>query len=329
MGLLNSFLNNFFLITNNKRSFLEESCIKIQENKKSHEFYITDLIKIASDNNNIITTVSAPFDMVRGINTLHELWAAEQIKRSEIIKDWMEKGVRFSVAQNVHIDLDVVIGAGSYIGCGVHLLAGTKIGKNCKIHEFSSLSNVEVGDNTDIYPFCMLNDSTVGSNASIGPFAHIKNSAQIGNGAVIGNFVEIKESIIGDHSKAKHLAYIGNAHLGSRVNVGAGTIFCNHNGVSKNRTIVEDNAFIGSNNTLVAPLTIGRQSFTAAGSVITQDVPAGSLAIGRSRQINKEGYVEKLTPAQVNEGLPEQADEQILFSGAIKTNNDSNIPDNI
>ncbi len=312
-----------------KRSFLEESCAKIKANEKCNEFYITDLIKIASNNNNTVVTTTAPFDLVRGINTLQELWAAEQIKRSEIIKEWMEKGVRFSVAQNVHIDLDVTIGAGSSIGSGVHLLAGTKIGNNSAIHESSSLSNMTVGDNVVIHPFCVLSDSSIGSNASIGPFAHVRNSATIGNNAVIGNFVEVKESVIGDYSKAKHLAYIGNAHLGSRVNVGAGTIFCNHNGVSKNKTVVGDAAYIGSNNTLVAPLTIGKQAFTAAGSVITHDVSAGSLAIGRSRQINKEGYVDKFMVSPITEGVLEQADEQLFFAGAIKTNNNTNTPDNL
>lgn len=311
-----------------KRSFLEESCALIKENDACKEFYITDLIKIASNNKKTVVTTAAPFDSVRGINTMQELWAAEHIKRSEIIKDLMEQGVRFAAAQNMHVDFDVTIGAGSYIGCGVHLTKGTTIGTNTVVQEFSSLSNTTIGNNVTILPFSIINDSSIGDNVQIGPFAHIRNHATIENNASIGNFVEVKESTVGSFSKAKHLAYIGDAQIGSHVNIGAGTVFCNYDGVNKHKTVVEDSAFIGSNNTVVAPLTIGKQSFTAAGSVITHNVPSGALAIGRSRQINKEGYVDKLHVTHATEGLLRQTDEQLFFSGAVKTNND-NMPDNI
>lgn len=301
------------------------------ENTKSHEFYITDLVKIASDNNYVVTTTCAPFDLVRGVNTLQELWAAEQIKRSEIIKDWMDNGVRFSVAQNVHIDIDVTIGAGSYIGCGAHLLKGTVIGKNTKIHENVSLENVVMGENCVIFPYCIIANSVLGDNTQVGPFAHVRENTHIGNNCIIGNFVEVKDSVIGNETKAKHLSYIGNTKIGSQVNVGAGTITCNYNGISKNKTIIDDNAFIGSNNTLVAPVHIGKQAFTAAGSVITQDVPDKALALGRSRQINKEGYAAKLLNREDAEDVADftSQEESLRFSGAIKTNNDSSTAENI
>lgn len=309
-----------------KRSFLESSIASLTRNEKSQEFYITDLVQIASNKGLQVATVSAPFDRIRGINTLQELWAAEQIKRAEIIKDWMDQGVRFSVAQNVHIDLDVTIGAGSYIGCGSHLVKGTRIGKNNKINENVSLESAQLGDNNVLLPNTIITDSSIGDDCQIGPFAHIREHCVIGNRCTIGNFVELKECTIADGTKAKHLSYLGNATVGSHVNIGAGTITCNHNGVSKNKTIIEDDAYIGSNNTLVAPITIGAQAFTAAGSVITNDVPAAALAIGRSRQINKEGYAAKLRGLNISENtsaLDASKEDDLRFSGAIKTNNDS------
>lgn len=299
-----------------RKEFLKQCIKNLKLNESTKEFYITDLIQIASDQKRQVTTVSAPFDRVRGINTLHELWAAEQIKRADLIKNWMEKGVRFSVAQNVHIDLDVSIGSGSYIGCGVHILAGSIIGKNCKIQEFSSIETSQLGDNCDVQPHCIISNSTIGSNAQIGPFAHIKEHSYLGEHVVIGNFVEVKKTTIGNNTRAKHLTYLGDAHIGNSVNIGAGTITCNYNGLSKHQAIIQDNAFIGSNNTLVAPVTIERDAYTAAGSVISENVPAHALAIARARQVNKEGYAQQLRAGRSDKELTAKS-----FIGAHKTKN--------
>lgn len=300
-----------------RRRFLNSCIQNLSQNDKTHEFYITDLIQIASDQGLTVSTVSASFDRIRGINTLQELWAAEQIKRAELIKYWMEKGVHFSVAQNVHIDLDIAIGAGTYVGCGVHILSGSVIGKNCRIQEFASLENTHVGDNCNILPHCIIKDSYIGAHSNVGPFAHIREHCQIAENSNIGNFVEIKKSIIGKNTKIRHLAYIGDAIVGAHVNIGAGTITCNYNGLSKHQTIIEDNAFIGSNNTLIAPVTIEQGAYTAAGSVISENVPAQALAIARARQVNKEGYAQQLRE-------PKMLDSQAInngFMGAIKTKN--------
>jgi bifunctional UDP-N-acetylglucosamine pyrophosphorylase/glucosamine-1-phosphate N-acetyltransferase len=281
-----------------KRSFLEQHIDAIQKNEIGKEFYFTDIVGIASKQGLPVATLETHFDRIRGINTFQELWAAEQIKRGELIKYWMDHGVRFSVAQNVHIDLDVVIGSGSAIGCGVHLLGKTIIGNNSDVHEFSTVENCVIGNNTAIQPHCFVKNSIIGSHVNIGPFAHVHTNSHIDDHARIGNFVEVKNCTIGAHTKAKHLAFLGDAHIGSRVNIGAGTIICNYNGSTKNTTTIQDNVFIGSNNTLVAPLTVAAHAFTAAGSVITDDVPAGALAIARARQVNKEGYVQKLKEKQ-------------------------------
>ncbi len=282
-----------------------------------------------------VNTVSAPFDQIRGINTFEELWAVEHLKRTELIKYWMSQGVRFSVAQNVHIDLDVSIGAGSYVGCGVHLLKGTKLGKNVKVHEFASLQNAVIGDNTQIYPFSIIENATIGKNTKVGPFIHMRDNVNIGNQSTLGNFVEVKNSTIGHYSQAKHLSYIGDANIGDNVNIGAGTITCNYDGTKKSRTIIKDDVFVGSNNTLVAPITIGENAYTAAGSVITDDVPANALGIARERQTNKKDYAKKLRQrkniqaAQREEKKTEslkndssRKKESISFMGAVKAPND-------
>lgn len=276
------------------KDFLNSYIAQLTNNNASKELYITDLIKMASSNGLGVATVSAPFDTIRGINTFQELWAVEQIKRSELITYWMERGVRFSVAQNVHIDLNVTIGAGSYIGCGVHLEGNTCIGKNCRIKEFSSLENGILEDNVTIQPHTIVKDAHIKSGSSIGPFAHVHSNVVVEQNSVVGNFVELKNSTLGQNTKAKHLSYIGDATIGSDVNIGAGTITCNYDGKDKHKTIINNNAFVGSNNTLVAPITIGSNAFTAAGSTITNDVPDNALAIGRSHQTNKPDYAEKL-----------------------------------
>jgi len=262
-----------------KKTFLEKYISQLESNNGSKEFYITDLVKIASDNNYTVTTVSAPFDRIRGINTFKELWVAEQIKRSEIIRYWMEHGVRFSLAQSVHIDQDVEIEAGTFIDCSVHLLEGTKIGKNCTIKGFSTLCNAQVGNNTTVYPHSIIHDSSIGNNTKIGPFACIHEKSTIGDNSIIGNFVEVRKSKIGNNSSAKHLTYLANSKIGSQVTIGAGTITCNHDGQQYQKTTVEDNVFIASNNSLVAPVIIAKNTSTEPGSVITNEITDQTCSI--------------------------------------------------
>lgn len=304
-----------------RKSFLEEHINEIERHETSQEFFLTDLVKIASKNGCPIATISAPFDVIRGINTFQELWAVEQIKRAELIKKHMDNGVRFIAAQTVHIDLAVTIGSGTSIGSGVHLFGKTTIGFDCIIAPYSILTNAIIKDRVTINPHTVIDTSFIESQAQVGPFAHIKDQSSIGKQAIIGNFVEIKKSTIGDGSKAKHLSYLGDAEIGASVNIGAGTITCNHNGTTKNKTIIHDGSYLGSNSSLIAPVTVGKNSYVAAGSVITENVPSNALAIARSRQLNKENYAMKLR---------KKADEQLpdthAFIAAVKlSNNDTNI----
>ncbi len=213
----------------------------------------------------------------------------------DIISRWKKGGVVFEQPQFVVISPDAQIGKGSTIGCGVHVLGVSTIGQDCSIGHYTIIKNCSIGDNVQIHSHCVLENAIIESGAEIGPFAHLEERAHIQEKAVIGNFVEVKRSTVGPGSKAKHLAYLGDATLGKKVNIGAGVITCNYNGVSKHATIIDDHAFIGSNNSLIAPLQIGKGAMTAAGSTITRNVPDDTLAIGRSpEQINKPDYVPKL-----------------------------------
>ena len=295
------------------KDYLSENIDQLKIDSISKEFYLTDLVNLAGEQDLGVRTVPVPYDNIRGVNTLEELWAAEQIKRSDLMKYWMSQGVRFELAQSIHLDYDVEIGSGSFIGTGVHVIKGTKIGKNCIVNAFTILENAQVGDNTKIRSHTIIQDSTIGSGSVVGPFARLRQSVVLGDNVQIGNFVELKNSQVNDNSKMKHLTYIGDSKLGKNVNVGAGTITCNYDGANKHQTIMEDNVFIGSNNTLIAPLKIGENAYTAGGSIINKDVPAGSLAIGRAKQENKKYYNSK---SKKND--KENNNNQLSFMGAVK-----------
>ncbi len=290
-----------------KRSFLEQTLPLLQANAKTGEIYLTDLIYHASIKNEPVATTYAPFDSIRGINTLKELWAAEHIKRSDLISHWMSQGVRFIAAQNVYLDLDVTIGADTVIAPGAMILQGSTIGRGCSIGAYTHITSSFIHDNVIIHPHSVITNSTVHPHAQIGPFAHLRSST-IDSLAIVGNFVEINRTTLGRQSKAKHLAYLGDALIGSQVNIGAGSITCNYDGVQKYTTIIHDNVLIGSNNALVAPVTIGANAATAAGSVITENVPDDALAIARARQENKENYAQQLrtrSPRNANKNSSE------------------------
>jgi bifunctional UDP-N-acetylglucosamine pyrophosphorylase / glucosamine-1-phosphate N-acetyltransferase len=272
------------------KDFLKSNVEKLEQNNAAQELYLTDLVSMASDQGLHVNVVSAPYDVVRGVNNLEELWAVEQIKRSELMRHWMQQGVRFGLAQNIHIDMGVKIGAGTFVGSSVILIGKIKIGKNCRIHANTIVENSTIGDETIIHANTIVKSSVVGKKCSVGPFAHVQQNSILEDGSKIGNFVEVTRSTICSKAKAKHLAYIGDTQLGANSNIGAGTIICNYDGKEKHRTVIGANAFIGSNNTIVAPLTIGKDAITAGGSTITENVPGGSLGIGRSRQINKLDY---------------------------------------
>lgn len=303
------------------KKFLEESMQQLTQSSVTSEWYITDLVKIASDQKLTIATISAPFDRIRGINTFKELWAAEQILKADIINHWMNNGVRFSIAHNVHIDSDVTIGAGTVIESGAQLHGATTIGKNCSIGAFSIITESTLSDTVIVHPHTIISNSKVEDNAQIGPFAHVAEQSHIHDHAIVGNFVEIKRSTIGSYSKTKHLSYIGDTIMQERVNIGAGTITCNYDGTNKHQTVIESDAFIGSNNTLIAPLTIHKNAYTAAGSTLTQDVPENALALARTKQIIKPDYAHKLKTRNQDVKKHQEKELDQHFFGAVKSTN--------
>lgn len=266
------------------------------------------------------------------VSTLSDLYKAEYIMRKRLIKEWTKKGVRFTCGESTYLDTTIHIGAGSLIEEGVRITDGSHIGNDCTVGAYARLNKTVVGDRTTILPFSIINESNIGEAAQIGPFAHLQKTS-VAEKSVIGNFVEVKRSTIGAASKAKHLAYIGDTHMGNGVNIGAGTIICNYDGTQKHTTVIKDHAFIGSNNTLVAPITVEENSFTAAGSTITKDVPRNSLAIGRSIQLNKLEYAERiLKKEQKTSKLKKRVDEHLstkekCFIGAKRTTHDPSEPD--
>jgi bifunctional UDP-N-acetylglucosamine pyrophosphorylase/glucosamine-1-phosphate N-acetyltransferase len=187
----------------------------------------------------------------------------------------------------------VQIGADTVIYPSVQIYGQCVIGDEATIHSFSRISNSKVGARSVVLEGCVVVDSVLGEDVSIGPYAHLRMNTALGNSVKVGNFVEIKKSSLGPGTKSMHLAYLGDATVGSNVNVSAGVITCNYDGVNKHPTVIEDGAFVGTDSQLIAPVRIGKDAYVAAGSSITEDVPPGSLAIARGRQVNKEGWVKQ------------------------------------
>jgi len=216
-----------------------------------------------------------------------------RIVRQTKNEELMAAGVTIIDPATTYIDPDVEVGADTVIHPGVSLEGQTKIGAACEIHSNVRIVGSEVADKAVILDFCLILGSRIAEGASVGPFAHLRPESVVGERAKIGNFVELKKTTMGAGSKANHLSYLGDATIGERVNVGAGTITCNYDGTKKYPTIIEDGAFIGSDSQLIAPVRVGKGAYVAAGSSITEDVPDGALGIARGRQSNVDGWVER------------------------------------
>lgn len=267
---------------------------EIKENPNKGEFYLTDIVEIAVNKGfNIEAYSIAEEDELIGINTRAELSLAIRYLRDRVVKKWMEKGVTFYDPASVWISPSVTIGQDTIIYPYVFLEGDTKIGKGCVIYQGVRVKDSIIEDNVQINDCTVIESSIVKSRSQIGPFAHIRPQTIIGKECRIGNFVEVKNSTIGDSTKAAHLSYIGDSEIGNNVNIGAGTITCNYDGQKKHKTIVEDNVFIGSDTQLVAPVRIRKGAYIGAGSTITKEVPEDSLAISRTPQKNILGWAKK------------------------------------
>jgi bifunctional UDP-N-acetylglucosamine pyrophosphorylase / glucosamine-1-phosphate N-acetyltransferase len=258
------------------------------------EYYLPDLISIYRSRGLGVETVVAddPREIL-GVNSRKELADVTAVLKTRRNEELMESGVTIVDPATTFVGPDVTIGADTTIHPGVYLEGRTRIGAGCVIHSGVRIVDSTLDDGVTINNFCVIVESHVARGARIGPFAHIRPQSHVGEDAHVGNFVELKKTALGRGSKANHLSYLGDATIGEKVNVGAGTITCNYDGVSKHQTIIEDGAFIGSDSQLIAPVRIGRGAYVAAGSSVTDDVPPESLAIARSKQTNKEGWVSR------------------------------------
>jgi bifunctional UDP-N-acetylglucosamine pyrophosphorylase / glucosamine-1-phosphate N-acetyltransferase len=258
------------------------------------EYYLPDLIEILKKQGEIVTAYqTSDLEETLGVNDRVALAEAERIMRSRINELHMRNGVTIVDPHNTYIEADVEIGADTTILPGTMLKGKTTIGADCTIGPHSEIVSCQIGDGTVIRQSAAHN-SCIGSKVNIGPFAHIRPESNIADEVKIGNFVEIKKAVFGKGSKASHLSYIGDAEVGSNVNIGCGSITVNYDGKNKFLTKIEDEVFIGCNSNLVAPVTIGKGAYVAAGSTITKDVPGNALSIARAHQVNKENYVDKL-----------------------------------
>ncbi len=276
-----------------RASFLKENVKKLSNQNAQHEYYITDLIGMAADSGAGAGafTVSDPHEIM-GVNNRIQLADAAKVMRRRIAEEHMLAGVTIIDPDSVYIEEDVVIGNDTEIWPGVVLKGKTIIGSGCVIGKDTIIEDSTIGDGTDILK-SVIKSSEIGEGTHVGPFAYLRPGSTVGSECRVGDFVEIKNAVFGDGSKASHLAYIGDADVGKNVNVGCGVVFANYDGVHKFRTTVGDRAFIGSNSNLVAPVEVDDDAYIAAGTTVTVPVPEGSLCVGRAREIIEEGWVER------------------------------------
>ena len=265
---------------------------ELSRDNAQKEYLLTDLVAIFSRHRlKVAAHRVSEAEQVCGINDRVEMARVEKTLRLRKNQLLMREGVSITDPESTYIDLDVEVGRDTTIAPGVRLRGRTHVGIGCHLESGSTITNSLLGDRVMVRPCCVIADSEIGSDAAIGPFAHLRDGAMIAPDARIGNYVEVKKSKVGKGTKALHLTYLGDATIGEGANIGAGTVTCNYDGEKKNPTVIDDEVFIGSGNMLVAPVHIGKGSYTAAGSTITEDVPPESLALGRAQQVTKEGWV--------------------------------------
>ncbi|MGC2697649.1 MAG: bifunctional UDP-N-acetylglucosamine diphosphorylase/glucosamine-1-phosphate N-acetyltransferase GlmU [Candidatus Angelobacter sp.] len=264
---------------------------RLKTDNAHHELYLTDMAALlVKAKSNVVALKAADPAEVLGANTLAELAGLDATLRARKCDELMAAGVSIYRPETCVIDPEVEIGRDTILEPFVQLLGKTRIGSDCRIRSYCIITDSQIADGVLVRPGCIIDRSTVGAGALLGPYSHLRPGSEIGEGAHVGNFVEIKNTRLGRGSKANHLSYLGDSEIGELVNIGAGTITCNYDGAKKHLTVIEDGAFVGSDSTLVAPVRVGKGAYVAAGSTITKDVPEDALALGRAHQSTKEGW---------------------------------------
>jgi len=272
--------------------FLFPALTELKPTNVQKEFYLTDIVSAAVRQGKAVAAYLADNPVeVMGINTRRELAEAERLVRARIRGRLMAQGVTFLAPETSFVDADVTIGQDTIIHPHTTLEGHTKIGEDCVIRSHTRIVDSVLGQGVAILDGCVIEGSRLDERCTIGPFAHLRPGTIIRRAAKVGNFVELKKADLGVGSKANHLTYLGDATIGTRVNIGAGTITCNYDGAHKHHTVIGDEVFVGSDVSFVAPVRIGKGVVIGAGSVVTEDVPAGALIVGRARQVVKPGWV--------------------------------------
>ena len=267
---------------------------KVRPNNRHREIYLTDAIAVlASSGESVLAQIAPDPREVLGCNTRADLADVDRILRERKREELMEAGVTIQLPETVLVDPEVTAGEDCTLEPGVQLVGKTKLGARCTICAGSVLQDAILGDEVTVRPHSLIEGSRLEEGTIVGPFARLRAGTHLKRGARVGNFVETKKAVIGEGAKVPHLSYIGDAKLGSKTNIGAGTITCNYDGVNKHQTTIGSRVFIGSDSVLVAPVRIGDGAYIAAGSAITENVPADSLGIARGRQANKKGWAAK------------------------------------
>jgi bifunctional UDP-N-acetylglucosamine pyrophosphorylase/glucosamine-1-phosphate N-acetyltransferase len=263
------------------------------------EYYLPDLVSIFRQNGRMVKTFTVGnADEIRGINSRNELAEMSRTMRQQKNGELMALGVTIEDPATAYIGRDVQIGADTIIHPGVTIEGTTTIGSGSEVHSGVRIVNSTIGDGVTILDHCLISDSVIANRAIVGPFARLRPRVHVGEDARVGNFVELKNTVLGAGSKSQHLAYLGDAVIGERVNIGAGTITCNYDGEKKNTTRIEDGAFIGSDSQLVAPVTVGKGAYVGSGTTVRDDVPAGALAVSAGQQRTIDGWVEQRQKAK-------------------------------
>ena len=273
---------------------LRDALKRLRPENTQGELYLTDCVEhLVAAGERVEAVVADDPAEASGVNTVAELAEVERILYRRRAEGFQLGGVSIERPDTVLIGPDVRVAAGAILRAFTILEGRSSIAEGAAVGPFCRIENSDLGAGSTILDSCLIRDSKIGAGATIGPFAHIRPESVVGENAKVGNFVELKKTSLGAGSKAPHLSYLGDATIGEKVNLGAGTITCNYDGVKKSPTVIEEGAFVGSNAILVAPVAIGRGAYVAAGSVITKDVPAGALGVGRARQENKAGWASR------------------------------------
>jgi bifunctional UDP-N-acetylglucosamine pyrophosphorylase/glucosamine-1-phosphate N-acetyltransferase len=269
---------------------------RLSNRNASGEFYLTDIASLlVAEGKRVVAIQADSVDEVLGANTIAEMMHLDRAMNLATAKRLMSQGVTIFYPDSCRFDAQVQVGPDTIIEPYVQLLGNTRVGSNSRIASFSVAQDAQIGDHVLLRNGCIISGSTIANHAKIGPYAHIRPGSDIGESAHVGNFVETKKVKLGRNSKANHLSYLGDAVIGENTNIGAGVITANYDGTHKHQTNIGNNAFIGSDSTLIAPITVGNDTLIAAGSTITEDVPNESLAVARSRQTTKSGWIRTRT----------------------------------